>query len=49
MLDVNSFIAGLKITWLKRFLSKTNDESWVSLANLNIGNIIKLESHYLLR
>ena len=53
MLDIEIFIKGLKLTWIRRILRDNKSNKWISLFfdtnNLTLENLTKFGNHYLVK
>ena len=45
MIQIDAFIAALKVTWLRRFIMQP-DSAWNSLSNIDINNISSMGENY---
>ena len=45
MIQIDAFIAALKVTWLRRFIMQP-DSAWNSLSNIDINNVSSMGENY---
>ena len=46
MVNISSFIKALKITWLRRIIQNSQDNSWYALSNIDFQKVFSLGSGF---
>ena len=46
MTNVKAFITSLKVTWLRRIITNSNNNNWSTLSNINFNNLCSLGDKY---
>ena len=46
MTNVKAFITSLKVTWLRRIITNSNNNNWSTLPNINFNSLCSLGDTY---
>ena len=46
MTNVKAFITSLKVTWLRRIITNSNNNNWSTLSNINFNSLCSLGDTY---
>ena len=47
MININTFIKALHVSWLRRIIKQSDNASWCSVSNINFENVFNLGSGFI--